>query len=116
MQVRSLGADGPVVGAIGLGTNPMASFTNRPSMDEAVRVLVRAAELGVTLWDTADAYCLDDTDIGYGEWMCRKARAALPPDLRERVIIATKGEPYGPTAVGSKTAGQSICTTPSMPA
>jgi aryl-alcohol dehydrogenase-like predicted oxidoreductase len=69
----------------------MASFTERPSMPEAVRVLVRAAELGVTLWDTADAYCLDDTDIGYGEWLCRDAVAALPSGLRERIIIATKG-------------------------
>lgn len=91
MQTRQLGPDGPLVGAIGLGNNPTASFTNRPSMEESVQLLVRAAELGVTLWDTADAYCLDDTDIGYGEWMCRNARAALPADVRERIVIATKG-------------------------
>jgi len=91
MQLRELGAGGPMVGAIGLGTNPLASFTHRPTMDEAVRLLAGAAELGVTLWDTADAYCLDNTDIGYGEWMCRNARASLPADLRERIIIATKG-------------------------
>lgn len=91
MQQRQLGPDGPAVGAIGLGTNPMASFTNRPSYDEAVRLLIHSAELGVTLWDAADAYCLDDTDIGYSEWICRDARAALPADLRERIVIATKG-------------------------
>jgi len=60
-------------------------------MEEAVRVLMRAAELGVTLWDAADAYCLDDSDIGYSEWMCRNAVAALPAELGERVVIATKG-------------------------
>ena len=91
MQQRQLGPNGPYVGAIGLGNNPTASFTNRPSMEDSVKLLIHAAELGVTLWDTADAYCLDDTDIGYGEWMCRNARAALPTDLRERIIIATKG-------------------------
>ena len=91
MHTRQLGPDGPQVGAIGLGNNPTASFLNRPTMEESVQLLIRAAELGVTLWDTADAYCLDDTDIGYGEWMCRNARAALPADLREKIIIATKG-------------------------
>lgn len=80
-----------MVGAIGFGTNPMASFTERPTMQDAVAVLARAAELGVTLLDTADAYCLDDKDIGYGEWMCREAVASLPAELRERVVIATKG-------------------------
>jgi len=91
MQQRQIGTDGPTVGAIGLGTNPMASFTNRPSYEEAVRLLIHSAELGVTLWDAADAYCLDDTDIGYSEWLCRDARNALPTDLRDQVVIATKG-------------------------
>jgi len=91
MQLRQLGPNGPLVGAIGLGINPLASFTDRPSLQDAIRVLVHSAELGVTLWDTADAYCLDDTDIGYGEWLPADAVAELPADLREQVIIATKG-------------------------
>jgi len=91
MHLRTLGTNGPAVGAIGLGTNPMASFTQRPSYEEAVALLVHAAEQGVTLWDAADAYCLDDTDIGYSEWICRDARNALPADLREQIVIATKG-------------------------
>jgi len=91
MQQRYLGAGGLIVGAIGLGTGPIAAFANRPSIAESVAVLIRAAELGVTLWDTADAYCYDETEIGYGERLVAQAYAALPSDLRENVVIATKG-------------------------
>jgi aryl-alcohol dehydrogenase-like predicted oxidoreductase len=43
------------------------------------------------LWDTADAYCQDESEVGYGETLCQQALAALPTDLRERIVIATKG-------------------------
>jgi len=91
MQTRNLGPNGPLVGAIGIGGGPMSASAERPSQDAAVQVLIRAAELGVTLWDTADAYCLDDTEIGYGERLFAAARAVLPADLQARIVIATKG-------------------------
>lgn len=91
MQQRQLGPDGPSVGAIGFGTGPLTIPANRPSLDDAVGVLTHAATLGVTLWDTADAYCKDEADMGYGDYLCQKAFAALPAGLRDRVIIATKG-------------------------
>jgi len=52
---------------------------------------VRATELGMTLWDTADAYCIDDSETGHNERLFAKAKAALPTDLREKLVIATKG-------------------------
>jgi aryl-alcohol dehydrogenase-like predicted oxidoreductase len=91
MQHRQLGADGPIVGAIGLGTGPISIPDDRPSVQDVTRLLARAAELGVTLWDTADAYCQDESEVGYGEQLCQQALAALPTDLRERIVIATKG-------------------------
>jgi aryl-alcohol dehydrogenase-like predicted oxidoreductase len=91
MQQRQLGPQGPSVGAIGFGTGPLTIPSHRPSLEDAVRVLSRAATLGVTLWDTADAYCKDETDMGYGDYLCQKAFAALPAELRERTIVATKG-------------------------
>ena len=91
MQQRQLGPDGPLVGAIGLGTGPFTIPKDRPLIGEVTRLLARAAELGVTLWDTADAYCWDDSEVGYGERLCQTACAALPRDLRERIVIATKG-------------------------
>jgi aryl-alcohol dehydrogenase-like predicted oxidoreductase len=91
MQQRQLGPNGPTVGAIGFGAGPLTIPDNRPSLEDAVRVLTHAATLGVTLWDTADAYCKDEADMGYGDYLCQKAFSALPAELRERVIVATKG-------------------------
>jgi aryl-alcohol dehydrogenase-like predicted oxidoreductase len=91
MKQRQLGPDGPHVGAIGIGTGPLCIPQNRPSVEDAISVLSRAATLGITLWDTADAYCKDEADMGYGDFLCQKAFASLPAELRERVVIATKG-------------------------
>jgi aryl-alcohol dehydrogenase-like predicted oxidoreductase len=91
MQQRKLGPNGPSVGAIGIGTGPLCIPENRLSVEDAIGVLSRAATLGVTLWDTADAYCKDEADMGYGDYLCQQAFASLPSELRERVIIATKG-------------------------
>jgi aryl-alcohol dehydrogenase-like predicted oxidoreductase len=69
----------------------MSVTSTRPSVDDSVRVLLRAAELGVTLWDTADAYCIDDTETGHNERIFAAALKQLPADLRAKVIVATKG-------------------------
>lgn len=69
----------------------MSIKSDRPTQAESVRLLTRAAELGMTLWDTADAYALNDTEVGHNERLFAAAYAALPSDLRERVVLATKG-------------------------
>ena len=91
MNTRQLGPDGPQVGAIGLGGMPLSVKDDRPDRESAVQVLARAAELGMTLWDTADAYCLDDSETGHNERIFAAALQSLPADLRERIVIATKG-------------------------
>lgn len=91
MKQRQLGPNGPQVGAIGLGGMPLSVKADRPSQQEAVRLLTRAAELGMTLWDTADAYCLDDTESGHNERLFAAAYQALPADLKSKVVLATKG-------------------------
>jgi aryl-alcohol dehydrogenase-like predicted oxidoreductase len=91
MKQRQLGPNGPLVGAIGLGGMPMSISKTRPAEADSVKLIVRAAtELGVTLWDTADAYALDDTEVGHNERLFAKAKAELPSDIREKVILATK--------------------------
>ncbi|MFH0518889.1 aldo/keto reductase [Streptomyces sp. M41] len=76
-----LGADGPEVGVQGLGCMGM-SFGYGPSdADESRATLERALELGVTLYDTADAY-------GAGE--NEKFLAPFFKAHRDEVVIATK--------------------------
>jgi aryl-alcohol dehydrogenase-like predicted oxidoreductase len=76
-----LGADGPEVGVQGLGCMGM-SFAYGPSDADASRAtLERALELGVTLYDTADAY-------GSGE--NERFLAPFFKAHREEVVIATK--------------------------
>jgi aryl-alcohol dehydrogenase-like predicted oxidoreductase len=70
---------------------PMSLGRNRPPDAQNVAVILRAAELGITLWDTADAYCIDHVDTGHNERLFAEARRQLSAADRERVIIATKG-------------------------
>ena len=87
MPSRRLG--GLKVGAIGLGEMPM-SLAGRPDEAQAIRTIHTALDLGVTLIDTADAYCLDGSEVGHGERLVAEALAAWPGD-RDRVLVATKG-------------------------
>ncbi|WP_432139249.1 MULTISPECIES: aldo/keto reductase [unclassified Streptomyces] len=76
-----LGADGPEVGVQGLGCMGM-SFAYGPADADASRAtLERALELGITLYDTADAY-------GAGE--NERFLAPFVRAHRDEVVIATK--------------------------
>jgi len=86
MRTRSLADNGPSVGEIGLGCMYL-SITGRPDEAEAFRTIHAALEAGVTLFDTADVYCLDDGEIGHNERLLAKALRGR----RERAVIATKG-------------------------
>ena len=56
----------------------------------AIAVLRAALDAGVTLFDTADAYCRDDTDINHNERLIAAALLNAEVD-RSRVVVATKG-------------------------
>ncbi|MEU6445569.1 aldo/keto reductase [Streptomyces sp. NPDC046979] len=76
-----LGDDGPEVGVQGLGCMGM-SFGYGPSDADASRAtLERALELGVTLYDTADAYGAGDNE---------RFLAPFFAAHRDEVVIATK--------------------------
>src|SRR5262245_33041841 len=67
-------------------------LSTEPDRDEAraVAVLHAAFDAGVTLLDTADAYCRDAGESGHNERLIARALAAWRGD-RSRVQVATKG-------------------------
>ncbi len=56
MKQRKLGANGPLVSAIGLGCSGMSGDYGVPDDAESIRTIHRAIELGVNMFDTSDAY------------------------------------------------------------
>ena len=87
MQQRRL-AD-TLVGALGLGAMPL-SVEGRPDEAQAVATVHAALDAGVTLVDTADAYCLGPDEVGHNERLVAKALASWGGD-RDAVVVATKG-------------------------
>ena len=86
MKQRQLGPGGPQVSAIGLGGMYM-SITGRPDEAQAIRAIHGALDAGITFVDTADVYCLDDSEIGHNERLIAKALRGRS----ETTIVATKG-------------------------
>jgi aryl-alcohol dehydrogenase-like predicted oxidoreductase len=66
------------------------SIRDRPPEEQGIRVIHNALDAGVTLIDTADVYCLDDSELGHNERLIARALRSWPGD-RSRIIIATKG-------------------------
>lgn len=66
------------------------SLQDRPSEAQAIRVIHASLDAGVTLIDTANVYCLDQTELGHNERLVARALAAWP-GARDRVRVATKG-------------------------
>ncbi len=88
MENRQLGASGLTVSAVGLGCMGMSEFYGPRDDEESVRTIRRAVELGVTFFDTADAYGPFKNEELVGR--------ALKPH-RKHVVIATKfGNVRGP--------------------
>jgi aryl-alcohol dehydrogenase-like predicted oxidoreductase len=86
---RGLGLDAPPVSAVGYGGMHL-SIQGRPTEAEGIRVIRAAIDAGVTLIDTADVYCLDETDIGHNERLVARALEGRSQS-QNRVIVATKG-------------------------
>ncbi len=101
MKKRMLGNSGLEVSALGLGCMGL-SFGYGPETDKeaAIKLIRRAFELGVTFFDSAEAYGPYKNEELLGE--------ALAP-IRDKVIIATKfGFEKGQTALGMNSKPENI--------
>jgi aryl-alcohol dehydrogenase-like predicted oxidoreductase/predicted kinase len=74
---------------IGLGCMRLSTERDRDEA-RALDVLRAALDGGVTLFDTADAYCRNEHDVGHNERLIARALAAWSGD-RSRILVATKG-------------------------
>lgn len=81
MKQRTLGRQGLRVSALGLGCLGMSQSYGVPDDGESMATLARAIELGVTLFDTAEAY---------GPFKNEELLGRALRGVRERVVIATK--------------------------
>jgi aryl-alcohol dehydrogenase-like predicted oxidoreductase len=79
MQIRNLGGSGLRVSAVGLGCN---NFGQRTDLETSRKVIHRAIDLGITLFDTADIYAgMGGSETVLGEVL---------GDRRKDIVLATK--------------------------
>ncbi|MGN6246605.1 MAG: aldo/keto reductase [Motilibacteraceae bacterium] len=91
MEYRLLGRSGCVVSTYALGT---MTFGNETDEAGSHAQLDRFVESGGTLVDTADVYSRGASETIIGRWL-----ASRPADVRDRVVLATKGRfPMGEDA------------------
>ena len=92
MQERPLGGSGVAITRVilgcgnfgGIGSSP-AFFGQGTAKDEAFRLMDEAWEIGITTFDTADAYGGGRSEAIIGEWLATKDAG-----VRDRIVIATK--------------------------
>jgi len=90
MQQRQASLNGNPVSAISYGAWPLSDSSPRPTEAGAIQVVHAALKGGATLIDTADAYCLEQSEVGHNERLVAKALSQWT-GAQESITIATKG-------------------------
>ena len=101
LEKRTLGEGGLTVSALGLGCMGMSSAYGPADRQESIATIKSALDLGVTLFDTADAY-----GGGHNEELLGEALSGV----RDQAVVATKfGIEVTATAPGGSTDVPSTC-------
>lgn len=95
MQTRSLGSEGLITSALGLGCMGMSDFYGQRDDNESIATIERALELGISLLDTADMY---------GPYLNEELVGKALKGRRDQIVLATKfgivRDPQNPAARG----------------
>jgi aryl-alcohol dehydrogenase-like predicted oxidoreductase len=81
VKQRTLGRQGLTVSEIGYGSMGISTFYGKPDAEGGAAAIKRAHELGVTLFDTAEAYGWSENERILGQAV---------KDFRDEVVLATK--------------------------
>lgn len=87
-SLRQLGPGGPTIGSLGYGTWRLTAESVAANQE----LIEAALDAGMNLIDTADVYGLDHGGTGFGQNEVRLGEVlAAAPELRDRMVLATKG-------------------------
>ena len=107
MDYRSLGSTGLQVSRIALGCGNFGGIGSAPefygqgeSDEEAFAIMDAAYELGINVFDTADAYGGGRSEAAIGRWLAEKGSA-----VRDQVLLSTKA--FNPVGDGPNDRGLS---------
>ncbi len=81
MLIKKLGTQGITASQLGLGCMGMSEFYGATNDAESLQTLHRAVELGITFWDTSDAY---------GPYLNELLLAKVLKGIRNKITLATK--------------------------
>lgn len=81
MQTRKLGADGPEIGAVALGTMNFVGAYAAGDPDEALRCMARCLDLGINHFDTSNVY---------GKGRAEELLSGFLKTRRDQVVLASK--------------------------
>ncbi len=81
MKIKSLGSGGLVASSLGLGCMGMSEFYGEANDTESIKAIQRAYELGITFFDTADAYGPYKNEVLVGKAIS---------SFRNEITLATK--------------------------
>src|ERR1700675_2543314 len=92
MEMRELGRGGIAVSRVILGCGNFGGVGSSPAFfgqgipkEEAFRIMDAGWELGLTTFDTADAYGGGRSETWIGDWLRTKG-----PSVREEIVLSTK--------------------------
>ena len=107
MDYRSLGTTGLQVSRIALGCGNFGGIGSAPefygqgeSDEEAFAIMDAAFELGINVFDTADAYGGGRSETAIGKWLAKRGSA-----VRDQVLLSTKA--FNPVGDGPNDRGLS---------